>query len=165
MSLTPIKRLMAAGGMLLCSIGAAAAQTPSPEAMSAARSLVTTLKLPEQYKALLPAILSSVKPVATQDRAELERDFETIKPAIMEALTPHYNAMVEAITAVYASNFSLQELRELDAFYRGPAGQKFLQKWPALTQQGVQIGEEGSRKAAEALRTSVVQMLRPKAAK
>jgi hypothetical protein len=165
MSLTPIKRLMAVGGMLLFSIGAAAAQTPSPEAMAAARSLVTLLKLTEQYKALLPAILLSVKPAVTQDRAELERDFEAMKPEIAEALTPHYNTMVEAIATVYAGNFSLEELRELDAFYRRPAGQKFLEKWPALTQQGIKIGEDGSRKAAEELRASVTQMLRPKAAK
>ena len=49
------KRLMLVVSMLLFSAGAALAQSPSPEAMAAARNLVTTLKLSDQYKALLPA--------------------------------------------------------------------------------------------------------------
>ena len=73
--------------------------------------------------------------------------------------------MVDGIAAVYAANFSLDELRELDAFYRRPTGQKFLEKWPSITQQSVQIGEDGSRKAAEGLRTSLPPMLRQKAPK
>ena len=130
MSLRPIKRLLVVGSMLLFSIGPAPAQTPSPEAISAARSLVATLKLTEQYKALLPAILLGIKPALTQDRPEIESDFEVLKPKMAEAYTPYYNAMVDGIAAVYAANFSLDELRELDAFYRRPAGQKFLEKWP-----------------------------------
>ena len=165
MSLRPIKCLLVVGSMLLFSIGPAPAQTPSPDAMSVARSLVTTLKLPEQYKALLPAILLSIKPALTQDRPEIESGFEAMKPRMAEAFTPHYNAMVDAIATVYATSFSVEELRELDAFYRRPAGQKFLEKWPAITQQSVQIGEDGSRKAAEDLRASLAQMLRQKVQK
>jgi hypothetical protein len=165
MSLRPIKCLLVVGSMLLFSLGPAPAQTPSLEAMSAARSLVTTLKLTEQYKALLPAILLSIKPELTQDRPEIETDFEAKKPAMAEAYMPYYNAMVDAIATVYATNYSVEELRELDAFYRRPAGQKFLEKWPAITQQSAQIGEEGTRKAAEGLRTSLTEVLRQKAPK
>ena len=163
MSLRLIKRLLVVSSVLLLSIGPAPAQTPSSEAMSAARSLVTTLKLTEQYKALLPAILLSIKPALTQDRPEIESDFEAKKPKMAEAYAPFYNAMVDAIAAVYATNFSVEELRELDAFYRRPAGQKFLEKWPAISQQSVQVGEDGSRKAAEGLRTSLTPLLRQKA--
>ena len=165
MSLRPIKCLLVIGSMLLFSIGPAPAQTPSPEAMSVARSLVKTLKLTEQYKALLPAILLSIKPALVQDRPEIEIDFEALKPRMVEAYTPYYNVMVDGIAAVYASNFSVDELRELDTFYRRPAGQKFLEKWPAITQQSVQIREDGSRKAAEDLRASLTQMLRQKVQK
>ena len=106
-----------------------------------------------------------IKPALTQDRPEIESYFEVLKPKMVEAYTPYYNAMVDGIAAVYAANFSLDELRELDAFYRRPAGQKFLEKWPSITQQSVQIGEDGSRKAAEDLRTSLPPMLRQKAPK
>jgi len=112
MSLRLIKCLLVVGSMLLFSIEPALAQTPSPEATSVARSLVTTLKLTEQHKALLPAILLSIKPALVQDRPEIKIDFEALKPRMVEAYTPYYNAMVDGITAVYASIFSVDDLRE-----------------------------------------------------
>jgi len=162
MSLRPIKRLMIVGSVLLFSIGVAPAQTPSPEAMAAARELVTTLKLSDQYKALLPVILLGLKPALTQDRPEIERDYDAMMPAVADAYTPYYNAMVDSIATVYANSFSVDELRQIEAFYRQPVGQKFLDKSQAIRRQSVQIGEDTGRKAAEDLRTSLTQLLRQK---
>jgi hypothetical protein len=162
MSLRPIKRLMIAGSVLLFSISVARAQTPSPEAMAAARELVTTLKLSDQYKALLPVILLGLKPALTQDRPEIERDYDAMMPAVADAYTPYYNAMVDSIATVYANSFSVDELRQIEAFYRQPVGQKFLDKSQAIRRQSVQIGEDTSRKAAEDLRASLTQLLRQK---
>ena len=162
MSLRPIKRLMIAGSVLLFSIGVARAQTPSPEAMAAARELVTTLKLSDRYKALLPVILLGLKPALTQDRPEIERDYDAMMPAVADAYTPYYNAMVDSIATVYANSFSVDELRQIEAFYRQPVGQKFLDKSQAIRRQSVQIGEDTSRKAAEDLRASLTQLLRQK---
>jgi uncharacterized protein len=162
MSLRSIKRLMIVGSVLLFSVGVARAQTPSPEAMAAARELVTTLKLSDQYKALLPVILLGLKPALTQDRPEIERDYEAMLPAVADAYTPYYNAMVDSIATVNANTFSVEELRQIEAFYRQPVGQKFLEKSQAILQQSAQIGEDTGRKAAEALRTSLTQLLRQK---
>ena len=76
------RRLLIIAGLFVFSISSSLAQTPSPEAMTAARSLVTTMKLSDQYKALLPAILLTLKPALTQDRPEIERDYEAMMPAI-----------------------------------------------------------------------------------
>ena len=51
------RRLSVVAGIFLSLILAASAEAPSPETMKVARSLVTTMKLGDQYKALLPAIL------------------------------------------------------------------------------------------------------------
>src|ERR1700694_243076 len=100
------RRLLIIASMLLFSICAATAQTPSPDAMTAARSLVTTMKLSDQYKALLPAILLTLRPALTQDRPEIERDYDAMMPMIVDAFTPYYNAMVDDIATIYASNFT-----------------------------------------------------------
>ena len=49
------RRLLIIVGSFLCFTLAASAQTPSPEAIMAAKSLVATVKLGEQYKKLLPS--------------------------------------------------------------------------------------------------------------
>ena len=164
------RRLFIIASTLLLSICASWAQTPSPEAMTAARNLVTTMKLSDQYKALLPAILFGLRPVlcqrrpeAEQDgRQEIERDYDATIPTIVEAFAPYYTAMVNDIATVYANNFTVGELRDIETFYRQPVGQKLLEKAQALAQQSNQVGQDVSRKATEDLRARLTEALRQK---
>lgn len=154
------RRLLIICSILLFSTCVAPAQTPSPEAMTAARSLVTTLGLSDQYKALLPVILLGLKPVLTQERPEMERAFDAVLPKVAETYAPYYTAMVDAAATVYANNFTVDELREIEAFYGRPAGKKLLEKSQAIAQQSTQVGQETGRKATEALRARLTELLR-----
>jgi len=154
------RRLLIICSILLFSTCVAPAQTPSPEAMTAARSLVSTLGLSDQYKALLPVILLGLKPVLTQERPEMERAFDAVLPKVAETYTPYYTAMVDAAATVYANNFTVDELREIEAFYGRPAGKKLLEKSQAIAQQTTQVGQETGRKATEALRARLTELLR-----
>ena len=156
------RRLLIIASTILLSICTSWAQTPSPDAMSAARSLVTTMKLSDQYKALLPAILFGLRPALTQDRPEIERDYDATIPTIVEAFAPYYTAMVNDIATVYANNFTVGELRDIETFYRQPVGQKLLEKAQALAQQSNQVGQDVSRKATEDLRARLTEALRQK---
>jgi len=154
------RRLLIICSILLFSTCVAPAQTPSPEAMTAARSLVTTLGLSDQYKALLPVILLSLKPVLTQERPEMERAFDAVLPKMAEVYAPYYTAMVDAAAAVYANTFTVDELRDIEAFYSRPAGKKLLEKSQVIAQQTTQVGQETGRKATEALRARLTELLR-----
>ena len=154
------KRLLVICSILLCSTCVARAQTPSIEAMTAARSLVTTLGVPDQYKALLPVILLGLKPGLTQERPEMERAFDALLPKMTETYAPYYSAMIDAAATVYANNFTVDELHEIEAFYSRPAGRKFLEKSQAIAQQSTQVGQEAGRKASEALRARLTELLR-----
>ena len=156
------RRLLIIAGSFLCFTLAASAQPPSPEAIMAARSLVATMKLGEQYKMLLPAILLRIKPVVTQERPELESDYDLIATRAGDLYTPYYNEMLEQAATVYAANFTVDEMRQMEAFLRQPAGQKLIEKWPAIRQQTAQIGQDVSRKAAEELRLRLTDALRQK---
>src|SRR5579863_1459442 len=152
------RRVLIAACLLLLSLPAARAQ--APDAMEAARSLVNTMKLADQYKALLPAILLSLKPALTQDRPEIERDYDAMMPMIADTFTPYYTAMVDGIAAIYASSFTADELRQIEAFYRQPVGQKMLDKLPVISQQALAVGQDIGRKAAEDLRQRLTEALR-----
>ena len=157
-----LKRAIVFAALLSFSFGGARAQTPSPEAMTAARALVTTLKLSDQYKALLPVILLSIKPGLTQDRPEIEQDYNSLMPAIADAYTPYYNSMVDAAATVYATAFTTEELKQIETFYRSEAGQKLLQKTQVITEQVAQVGRDGGRKAADDLKARLTEALRQK---
>jgi hypothetical protein len=149
-------------GILLCLTLEVSAEVPSPEAMTAARSLVATMGLADQYRALLPVILLSLKPTVTQDRPEIEQDYDSMAAMIANAYTPFYNQMIEQAATLYATNFTVDELRQLDSFYHLPVGQKLLGKSQALAQQTAQIGQDISRKATDELRRQLTDALRQK---
>ena len=156
------RHILMTAGVLLCLTLGASAQAPSPDAMSAARSLMTTMKLGDQYKALLPVILLNLKPTLVQDRPEIERDYDAMTAMIADTYTPFYNEMLEDAATLYASNFTIDEIHQIDAFYRLPVGQKLLERSQGLAQQATQIGQDVGQKAAEALRLRLTEALRQK---
>jgi hypothetical protein len=156
------KRLTIIGTLILLSTGIARAETPSPETIEAARTLVATLKLTDQYKALLPGILFSLRPTLAQDRPEIERDFDAMVPTVLKTYTKYYNAMIDNAATLYANSFTVDELRAIETFYRSPAGQKYMDKSGELARMSQQIGDEVSRKATEDLKAHMTQLLRDK---
>ncbi|MCG2644032.1 MULTISPECIES: DUF2059 domain-containing protein [Bradyrhizobium] len=148
---------------ILFTMGLARADDPSPAAMDAARRLVTTLRVTDQYKLLLPGILFSIRPVLSQDRPEIERDFDAAVPAILEADQSKYsNSMIERAAAAYAANFSADELHAIEAFYGSAVGQKYTGKSHELSEIGRQIGDEISREATDEIKAQMTRLLRDK---
>jgi len=152
------RRLLAIAGTLLFLVCGAFAEAPSPEAMTAARKLVATLKIADQYRALLPQLLLKLRPVVAQDRPEIERDYDAMTAPGAEIYAPFFASMVDQIAAVYAASFTLDELRQIEAFYAQPAGQKFLAQSDALAQ----ASQDVSQKAADQLKQRLIEALRQK---
>jgi hypothetical protein len=130
--------------------------------MVAARELATTMKLTDQLRAMLPTIMWDLKPAIVQGRPEVERDFDALLPTMLQAFETQSAPMLDAILAVYAANFTADELREVSAFYQRPTGQKFLQKMPLMMQQSMATGQAYGRKAADEMRARMIDELRKK---
>lgn len=156
------RRLLTIAGILLLLVGGASAETPSPEAMTTARKLVVTLKIADQYRALLPQLLLKLRPVVAQDRPEIERDYDAMTAPGAEIYAPFFTSVIDQIAAVYATSFTLDELRQIEAFYAQPAGQKLLAQSDALAQATAQIGQDASQKAADQLKQRLIEALRQK---
>ena len=156
------RRLLAIAGILLLLVGSAPAQAPSPEAMNAARKLVVTLKIADQYRAQLPQLLLKLQPVVAQDRPEIERDYDAMTAPGAEIYAPFFASMTDQIAAVYAASFTLDELRQIEAFYAQPAGQKLLAQSDALAQASTQVAQDVSQKAADQLKQRLIEALRQK---
>ena len=143
--------------------GPTAAQTPSPEAMTVARELVVAMRAAEQFKAVLPLILQQLKPIITQGRPEVARDFDAVLPALQELVNSNSDAMksmLEGIVAVYARNFNIEEMRQITAFYGQPIGQKLLDKMPVVAQESMAVGQQFGQSIATELQRLVIEELR-----
>jgi uncharacterized protein len=138
----------------------AVAQSQSPDAIAAARELVAASRAAEQLKTLLPIIMQQLKPAIVQGRAEVGRDFDSVMPQLIEAMSARSEAFAEGIAAIYARTFTVDELQQVTAFYRGPVGQKFLEKMPVIAQESMAMGQKFGQEIAGELRSRMIDELR-----
>jgi len=140
----------------------ASAQSPSPDALAAAKELVSIINLPDQFKALIPLVMKSLKPAIVQGRSNADRDYEAMAPILLDAFEARTGEISEAAAVIYASNFSADELRTFIAFYKTPAGQKFLQKQPLVAQQTMAAGQQFGESVAADIKKRMIEELRKK---
>ena len=58
--------------------GPVQAQSTDPDSKAAARELIATIKLGDQFKAMLPMIFKAFKPAIVQNRPDVDRDFDAL---------------------------------------------------------------------------------------
>ena len=110
--------------------GPAAAQAPSDESLRVATDLVEAIKTADQMRAIFPIIVQQLKPIVTKGNPAIERDFDALAPAMTGLLNDRMGELTSAIAAVYARNFSVNDMRQLAAFFRTPCGGEILGKGP-----------------------------------
>ena len=120
------------------------------------------MKIDEQFKVMLPMILKTMKPAVVQGRPDVERDFDALTPKLLAGMQARIGEFSDAIVAVYSSNFSAEELRAATAFYRTPAGQKFLQKTPLVAQQSMALGQKFGQSVGADAQKQMIEELRSK---
>jgi len=148
--------------LMLLSAPLARAQAPSPEALAAAKELVVTMRLDEQFAAVLPGMIKNIKPTIVQGRAEVDREYDALVPFMLEAFKARMSELSDAAAIVYARNFSTEDLLVLSAFYRTPSGQRLLQKLPTVTQEIMVAGGKFGKSIGEDMQKRMIEELRKK---
>jgi hypothetical protein len=133
---------------------------PPPENLAAARELIQVMKATDQFKALFPTIMQALKPAFVQGRPEMEKDFDAIVPAISDVAARRVNELAEALAVIYASNFSVAEIHDIEAFYRSPTGQKFLVQQSVIAHESMVAGQQWARSLTGELRQAITEELR-----
>jgi hypothetical protein len=97
-----------------------------------------------------------------QGRPQVEKDFDAITPLLMESFTARLGEMTEMAAVLYATNFTVAEMKDIIAFYRGPAGQKLLTKAPVITQQLMTSGQQLGAQIGRELQSRIIEELKKK---
>lgn len=147
----------------LCFVAAPAASQQAPaDALPVARELITVMRATDQFKLIFPTIMQSLKPAIVQGRPQIEKDIDAMMPVLLEGVNSRINEITDQMAGVYARTFTVDEMRQLIAFYQTPVGQKLLEKLPTLVQESMSIGQAWGRRLATELRDSMVDALRKK---
>jgi hypothetical protein len=159
-----IKRALT-GVVLLVTLlvpGVASAQAPSPEAMAIARELIATSRAADHMQQLLPSIVKLIKPAVVQGRPQVEKDFDALTPRMLESFKARLNELTDRIVVIYATNFTVAEMKDIIAFYRGSTGQKFLEKGPMIAQQSMAAGQQLGAEIGRELQSRMIEELKKK---
>jgi hypothetical protein len=157
-----IKRALAGVVLLLTLFVPGMAQAPSPEAVAIARELVATSRAAENAKLLLPSIVQLIKPAIVQGRPQVEKDFDAITPQLLESFQERVGELTDQIVVIYATNFTIAEMKDVIAFYRGPTGQKLLAKGPTIAQQSMAAGQKLGAQIGRELQSRIIEELKKK---
>ncbi len=105
------------------------------QANSEALTLLATMNMRESYKGMIKRI--------TQMQVQSNPQLKAIEPTIEAFFTKYmgWEAQRGDIAALYAKNYTVEELKELNKFYQTPLGQKTVQIMPQLAAASAQIGQ------------------------
>lgn len=108
---------------------------PAHQANAEALTLLATMNMKESYEGMIERI--------TQMQIQARPELKAIEPAIKEFFTKYmgWEAQRGDIAALYAKNYTTEELKKLNEFYQTPLGQKTVQLLPQLAAAAAQIGQ------------------------
>jgi hypothetical protein len=134
-----------------------AQNAPTPETIAAARELVDVIKPIDQFKAVVPTLFANFKAAIVQGRPEVEKQYDAMIPLFNQSAEKRLNELVGKIVTIYASNFSVDDLHAIAAFYHTPTGQKFISKQPIIAQQSLAAGQQFGQEVANDVKEQMSQ--------
>jgi hypothetical protein len=116
--------------------------SPSPEKLAAIKALLT------QTNATGEALNAMEASVNTQRQAmpQLPPEFWT---EFMKRARAQQGALEQLLIPIYDRNYTLQDLKDMLAFYQSPLGKRMLQTQPRVTQESIAAGAEWGRRIGE----------------
>jgi uncharacterized protein len=133
---------------------------PPAENLAAAQELIQTMRATDQFKALLPTIMSNMKNTVVQNRPEMEKNYDNMVPLFTEAANARLNEFTDQLAAVYARHFTIDELHQIIAFYKTPTGQKMIAELPSIAKENMALGQQFGRSVALDIQTRALESLR-----
>jgi hypothetical protein len=85
-----------------------------------------------------------------------------VMPVLIEAANSRVDEIGDQMAGVYARAFTVDEMRQLIAFYQTPVGQKLLEKSPTLVQESMSIGRAWGQRLGAELKDMMIDALRKK---
>lgn len=101
-----------------------------PGAIAAAKEILLLKNASAVYQGAVVATIQNVKNSIVQSNLNLQKDIEEVSLKLARDLNGRESEIGEGMAAIYATNFSEQELKDLLAFYKSPLGKKTLEQEP-----------------------------------
>lgn len=123
----------------------------SPEAHAEAAKLTEMIGVNRQSQQLVGIMrgqmIQLVMHSANKPPAEATKIVDEV---LMPDFLAQQGQLTNDIVDVWARNFTLEDIKGLEAFYQTPLGQKLIHTLPAVTQEGMQAGQSWGQRIYQA---------------
>ena len=134
-------KLIALTGITLFSFSSLKAQTTTQTItqshLKAAEQLLISIGIDKQFGGMMDNIISTS---SSQMPAEQRAKFIDVMKTFMNKYFT-WDLLKDKMAAIYAEEFTEDELNQISVFYSSPIGQKVSSKLPALMQRGMMVGQ------------------------
>jgi hypothetical protein len=121
----------------------------SPAAIAAAKEILAMKNAGAMYAQAVPNIVQQTKDQLMQTNLNYQKDLNEVAVIVAQKLAGKEKEIGEGMAAVYASDFTEQELKDLVNFYKSPLGQKLLSTEPRAIQQSMGFMNQWAQQFAE----------------
>jgi uncharacterized protein len=142
LGLLSMASLAMAQGVPASSVGAAAAQQPDidPKAKAWAAELIKLVDLRSAANALFTNVYKVMVQMAGRTNPEQNAAIKTLAvEACRKAFLAHADEFDDNAIALYARNFSADELQQIVVFYKTPIGKKMVKTMPEMMQKSMAV--------------------------
>lgn len=140
----------AAVAVMLVAFGPAAhAQQPSAASIATAKELIAITGATGVLTPLVAGVVEQAKLLFLQQDPGLAKDLNEVAAKLRTDLQPRFVEITNEVALLYAQNFSEQELKEILAFYKTPAGQKLLKTQPKVIDASMQFASGWADKLSQ----------------
>jgi hypothetical protein len=102
----------------------------TPAAMAAAREILQMKNAAGMYAGAVPGLVQKTKDALLQANLNYQKDLNEVAVIVAQKFAGREKEIGEGMAAVYTSEFTEQELKDLATFYKSPLGQKLLSAEP-----------------------------------
>lgn len=117
----------------------AAQQDPaiSPSHLALAREVMLGSGIARSFDSVIPTFAQQIRQ-ASVTRPELTKDLEEVLRSLDPEMELQKQQMIDTAAKIYAQRLSEPELREIAAFFRSPAGKRYVETQPQVLDEMVQ---------------------------
>ena len=128
---------------------AAPAKQGSPAALAAAKEILAMKNAAAMFSGAVPSIVQQTKQALLQANLNYQKDLEEVAVVVAQKLVGREKEIGDGMAAVYVSEFSEQELKDLVVFYKSALGQKLLAAEPKAISQSMAFMNQWAQNFAE----------------
>jgi uncharacterized protein len=129
---------------------AAAAPAPAPNAnhLALAREVMLSSGIARSFDSIIPAFADQIRQQSVT-RPELAKDLNEVLTALQPEMELQKQRMVDTAARIYADKLTEAELKEIAAFFRSPAGKRYVESQPVVLDEMVQAMQNWTQEVSE----------------